>query len=98
MTDTGIGTRSTWRVLALGGLVVILVVGGLGACRGSTWQAGETSPSLNNLGVPTHDAVRATQESNQPTPQPTESVHQAGIPPIDAAAPTETEIATFALG
>jgi hypothetical protein len=98
MTDTGIGTRSTWRVLALGGLVMILVLGGLAACRGSTRQARKTSPSRDNLGGPTHDMVRATQESNQPTPQPTELVHQAGIPPIDAAALTETDIATFALG
>ena len=77
---------------------MMLVLGGLGALCRSTQPASQPLLPRDNLDVPTGDAVRTIQENNQLTPIATEVVQQTGIPPIDAAMPTETELATFALG
>jgi hypothetical protein len=77
---------------------MMLVLGGLGALCRSTQPVGQPSLPRDNLDVPTGDGVRTIQENNQLTPTGTEVVQQAGIPPIDALTPTETELATFALG
>ena len=98
MTESGSGTRSTRRILVLGALVMMFVLGGLSVLLSSTQPASQPSLVRDNLDVSTSDAVRSTQGNNQLTPTATELVQQAGIPPIDAATPTETELATFALG
>ena len=98
MTESGSGTRSTRRILVLEALVMMFVLGGLGALCRSTQPASQPFLPRDNLGAATSDAERSTQGNSQLTPTATEVVQQAGIPPIDAATPTETELATFALG
>ena len=77
---------------------MILVLGGLGALLRSAQPASQPPLPRDNLDGPTSDVVRTTQGNNQLTPTATEVVQQTELPPIDAATPTETELATFALG
>lgn len=84
--------------MVLGALVMILVLGGFGVLLSSTRPMGQPSPVRDNLDVSTGNAVRTAQGNNRLTPTATELVQHVGIPPIDAATPTKTELATFALG
>ncbi len=58
MTETGSGTRSARRILVLGALAMILVLGGLSALLSSTQPTSQPPLPRDNLGVPTGDAVR----------------------------------------
>jgi hypothetical protein len=92
MIEMGEVRRSAPRMLLWVAWVMMLVIGGLGACQGTNLGASQETSSRDRLIVPTDDSTRVTQGTERSTPISTD------LPPIDAAAPTATQSATFALG